>query len=308
MKPKEVVLIAGGSGMVGKALCAYLKEHGYDTIVLTRTSDSRNMETAHWDPASLAYPKEAFSKADFVVNLAGANVADKRWSNQRKKEILESRTQSGETIARALRETPNHVKAVVNASAIGWYGPDLPGHAPFVESDPPATGTFLGDTCVAWEDSIAPVTSLGIRLAIARIGIVLSTKSGALPEFMKPIKMGVAAVLGSGDQMISWIHIHDLCALIRFLLERPDLSGPFNAAAPTAISNRHMTLAIAKIMRGNFFLPIPVPTFVLKMMLGEMSVEVLKSTRVSSRKIALAGFQFRYPDIENALGQLLHKS
>ena len=190
---------------------------------------------------------------------------------------------------------------MVSASAIGWYGPDriLPNPTPFAESDP-ADESFLGSTCRQWEESIEPVTQSGKRLVKLRIGIVLSKDGGALKEFIKPLKFGVAAILGSGKQIISWIHIDDLVQLFITAMEIETWQGTYNAVAPNPVSNKELTLQLAK-SRKKFFIPIHVPTFILKIMLGEMSVEILKSATVSSQKVQKAGFQFSFPTIKDAL-------
>ncbi|MGB3154499.1 MAG: TIGR01777 family oxidoreductase, partial [Chitinophagaceae bacterium] len=232
---------------------------------------------------------------------AGAGVADKRWTKKRKQEIVDSRVKSCKLLADSLKTIPNKVKAVVSASAIGWYGPDptLPNPTPFVEGDP-VDDSFLGSTCRQWEESIEPVTQSGKRLVKLRIGIVLSKDGGALKEFIKPLKFGVAAILGSGKQIISWIHINDLVRLFIMAMENETWQGTYNAVAPNPVSNKELTLQLAK-SRKKFFIPIHVPTFVLKIMLGEMSVEILKSATVSSKKIQEAGFQYTFPVIKDAL-------
>ena len=198
------------------------------------------------------------------------------------------------------------MKAIISASAIGWYGPDVKENYQFVENDP-ADSHFLGETCRLWEESIEPATKLGIRVCKIRTGIVLSTKGGALVEFMKPIRLGVAGILGNGKQIVSWIHIEDLCRIFIHAIENENLNGNYNAVAPEPVSNKKLTITLAKIMKGIFFIPSYVPKFVLKIMMGERSIEVLKSTNVSCEKIRNTGFTFLYPSIEVALRQLLKK-
>lgn len=307
----STILIAGGSGMIGTALAETLTGKGHQVIILSRSSKPSNnsqVTYARWDPAAGTIDRSAIEKADFIVQLAGASVAGKRWSNARKKEILTSRTQAGATIVKALSDISNNVQAVISASAIGWYGDDKKLVEKSFTEGMPADDEFLGDTCRQWEESIRPVEKPGKRLVIFRIGIVLSTKGGALAEFMKPIKMGIAGILGSGKQVISWIHIDDLCRLFVYAIENPKLSGIFNATAPEPVTNRELTLELASRMRGRFFVSMYVPAFVIKMMLGGMSVEVLKSTTVSSEKIRSTGFQFLFPSIEAAFEDLLKKA
>jgi uncharacterized protein len=301
----QTVLITGGTGLVGKALGQALLSKGYRVIILTREI-SRQPSIAHltyanWNVEQQTIDKQALVSADYIIHLAGAGVADKRWTAKRKKEILDSRVNSSKLIVDSLQTVQHNVKAVVSASAIGWYGSDavVPNPTPFVETDQPHTD-FLGSTCKLWEASIEPVTAAGIRLVKLRTGIVLSKDGGALKEFLKPLKFGVAAVLGNGKQMISWIHIDDLISMYIAAIENEKMSGAYNAVAPVPVSNKQLTLTLAK-SRKTFFIPIHVPSFMLKIILGEMSVEVLKSATVSSSKIEDAGFLFRFSAIDKAL-------
>jgi uncharacterized protein (TIGR01777 family) len=312
MNPMATILITGGTGMIGTRLTAMLVEKGYEVIILTRNPKKSHplpgVSYARWDVAQQTIDAAAIAKADHIIHLAGAGVADKRWSESRKQEILHSRTESSALIVKALQENPNQVQSVISSSAIGWYGPDtaeslLDGFS----EDAPADSAFLGDTCRAWEASIEPVTALGKRLVKLRTGIVLSREGGALVEFMKPLKAGIASILGDGRQIVSWIHVDDLCRMFLFAIENASLSGAYNAVAPHPVSNKALTLSLAKQMRGSFYIPVYVPAFVLKIMLGEMSIEVLKSANVSAHKIQLAGFDFTYSTIEKALTQLVQQ-
>lgn len=305
----SVVLLTGGTGTIGQALTSALLEKGHEVIVVTRNpakfKAAGNLSYAAWDLEKQVIDPAAIRRADYILHLAGAGVADKRWSTKRKKEIRDSRVQGGQLICKALRELPNHVEAVVSASAIGWYGPDpvVPNPHPFKE-DQSAYDDFLGSTCKDWEDSLQDLTAMGKRLVILRTGIVLSPKGGALKEFMRPLKFGVAAILGSGSQVISWIHMADLVRLYLAGMENKAMHGVYNAVAPKPVNNKTLTLTLAKKMRGSLYIPVHVPAFVLKLMLGEMSIEVLKSATVSAEKCRQSGFQFTFPSIESALGSL----
>lgn len=304
----QTVLITGGTGMVGTSLTELLLSKGYQVIILTRkpqTSPIPNLTYAVWDIAKGTIDPLAFEKADTIVHLAGAGVADKRWSKKRKQEIVDSRVMSGALLVKYLTAHTHQVKTVVTASAIGWYGPDTEQSLQygFTETDP-VDGAFLGDTCKQWEDSVKPIETLGIRLVTLRIGIVLNKQGGALAEFIKPAKFGLATIFGTGNQMVSWIHYKDLCKMILFGIETNSIHGVYNAVSPDPTSNKDLIIAITKKLRG-FYLPIPVPAFVLNIMLGEMSIEILKSAKVSSNKIQEADFKFDYPTLNSALHELL---
>jgi len=299
------VIITGGTGLVGRALGQALLEKGYKVIVFTRgrehtidaTAAITGIVFAEWNVEQQWVNKEAIAGADYIVHLAGAGVADKRWTKKRKQAIVESRVNSSKLLVDSLEKIPNKVKAVISASAIGWYGPDpsIPNLKPFAEDDA-AADDFLGKTCEQWEDSIEPVTMLGKRLVKLRTGIVLSNDGGALPEFKKPLKFGIAAILGSGKQVVSWIHIDDLVRMYIAAIENSAMNGSYNAVAPNRASNKELTINLAK-KRNRFYIPVHVPAFLLRFLLGEMSIEVLKSTTVSCKKIKATGFSFAFPDI-----------
>ncbi len=309
----QTVLITGGTGMVGRELTKHLSGKGYRIIILTRKMPEspallQNTTYALWDVDNEMIDINALQSADYIVHLAGAGVVDKRWTPAYKKEIVDSRIKSSALLINSLQNNTNKVKGVVSASAIGWYGEDpSPGKNGFVEIDNHGAG-FLGETCKLWEDSIAPVEALSKRLVKLRLGIVLSNTGGALAEFKKPVKFGIAGILGSGKQIVSWIHIDDLCRIFIEAIENEKLHGSYNATAPHPVTNKKLTTELAQAMKGKFFIPLHVPEFVLKMMLGESSIEVLKSTTVSCEKLKSTGFTFLYPSIEAAIAQLANNS
>ena len=304
----QTILITGGTGMVGQSLTNLLLNKGYQVIVLTRQqkkSSRLNFSFAQWDLNKGRIDPTALAAADYIIHLAGEGVADKRWTAARKKAILDSRVESSALLVNALKEQPNKVKAIVAASAIGWYGPDneKSKQSGFVETDL-VDSSFLGDTCRQWEESMHPVKAMGIRLVTIRIGIVFNKMGGALAEFIKPAKLGAAAILGDGKQVVSWIHQQDLNRLMLFALENEQVAGVYNAVAPDPVNNAILTKAIARRFH-TWAIPFHVPSFILKIMLGEMSIEILKSANVSASKIIEAGFSFDYASMDEALDDLL---
>jgi len=305
----DTVIITGGTGLIGRALSNFLVSHGFQVIIFSRNprgyrNSSPVISYAAWNVDEQSINEEAFQKAKYLIHLAGAGVVDKPWTDKRKREIVESRTNSSTLLIKALKNIPNNIVSVVSASAIGWYKENLPG--PAIETDSPDPG-FLGEACQAWEKSIQPVVDLGKRLVILRTGIVLSNDGGAFPEFAKPIKYGIAGILGSGKQIISWIHIEDICRLYLEAMTNETWSGVYNAVAPNPVNNRTFTLELAKKMKGNFFIPMPVPNFILRLKLGERSEEVLKSSNISANKLKKQGFQFIYPTIDAAFRDLIQR-
>jgi len=303
------VLITGGTGLIGQAITKELIAKGYDVIILSRNPNkgkrlTEKLSYAAWDLVAQTIDEKAIQKADYIIQLAGANVAGGRWTEKRKKEIVESRTKSGELLVRAVKNIPNKIKAVISASAIGFYGADpaIPNPKPFVESDP-ADDSFLGRTSVQWESSMDPITESGKRLVKLRTGIVLSNDGGAYVEFKKPLKFGIASVLGTGQQVVSWIHINDIVGIYIYAIENEKVKGVYNAVAPQPVSNKKLIETMSR-EKGGVSIMAAVPEFVLKTMFGEMSIEVLKSATVNSKKIEEADYVFMFPSIESAVKNL----
>ena len=308
-----IVLITGGTGLIGTALSKELLNKGYEVIILSRTAKTQmevnsRLTYAHWDVENESIDREVIARADYIVHLAGENLA-KRWTSKRKKEIVDSRIKSSNLLVRALTENSNRVKAVIAASGVGWYGNGPPysdsadNDRSFVEADPPADD-FLGTTCQRWEATIEPMTNLGKRLVKFRCGVVLSNEGGALQEFRKPLRFGFATVLGNGKQVMSWIHIDDIVRLYIYAIENEKLQGVYNAVAPHPVTNKKFVLQLARSFRGKYFIPIYIPSFILKAVFGEKTVEVLKTCSVSSKKIKATGFTFLCPSITAATHKL----
>lgn len=305
------ITITGGTGLVGKRLTQMLTDAGYMVTILTRSlpkkaATTKNVIFKLWNVNKQTIDVSAITSADYIIHLAGAGVVDEKWTEAYKKEIRDSRTQSSKLIVDTLKEHAHSVKAIVSSSAIGWYGEDEREGFAFTESDPADDG-FLGETCKLWEQSIEAAEAAGTRVCKLRTGIVLSNDGGALAEFKKPIQLGVAGILGDGKQTVSWIHIEDLCRMFLFAMQNEHINGSYNAVAPAPVSNKELTLKLAKLLKGSFYVPLHVPVFALKMMMGSRSIEVLKSTTVSATKMKEAGFTFLYPSIDAALNELCGK-
>ena len=304
----ETVLITGGTGMIGKALTQALTERGFEVIIYTRNPNDKQktindkVSYAAWDLNKRTLDKTAIAKADYSIHLAGANFAEKRWTDKRKQEIVSSRVDGAKLLIESLKTIPNKVKVVISASGISWYGHDKEAAKWFTESDPPAHD-FMAQTCQQWEAAIEPASFLGKRLIKFRFGPVLSTDGGAYVEFKNPTRFGLAGIIGSGKQIVSWIHIDDVVRAILFSMENDQMEGVYNAVSPEPVSIKRLILEIAKHAK-KFFIPIHAPSFALKIVFGEMINEVLKSTTVSSAKLQQAGFIFQYPDLRSAILQL----
>lgn len=303
----QTILITGGTGLVGRALANALVERGNSVIVLTRKIPEIKAATgiryALWDTRKNFIDPAALVDTTAVIHLAGAGVVDKKWTPGYREEILKSRVDSAALIIRSLKTLPHKVHTLISSSAIGFYGVDKSPVQPFTEEDPSATD-FLGETCRLWEESVEPVKQMNIRLVKFRIGVVLAAEGGALKEFIRPLRFRLAAALGNGTQVVSWIHITDLCRLFIYALEKESLGGTFNAVAPLPVSNKQLVVTLAKKIWKKGFILCAVPAFFIRLMLGKRSIVVLKSATASCEKINREGFTFQYPDIDTALSDL----
>lgn len=298
------VLITGGTGMIGRRLTQILQEKGYEVSHLSRSrKNDQPVKTYVWDIQKQEIEPEALQKADYIIHLAGAGVADKRWTESRKKVILKSRTESTRLLHNTLSNLGDRrLKAFISASAIGIYGADT-GSAEIYETSPKGDD-FLSDVVKRWEAVVDDINKLNIRTVKLRIGVVLSMEGGALPRIVQPIKLGAGAPLGSGQQYTSWIHVEDLCRMFIYALEQQDIEGVYNAVAPRPVTNKQLTQSAAQTLHKPLFLP-NVPGFAIRLAFGEMASIVLGGNKVSSKEIEQKGFKFQYPNIDNALKDLL---
>ena len=297
------VLITGGSGLIGKYLTISLLAAGYNVSHLSRKNyHIEKVKVFHWEPEKNMIDPEALKGIEYIIHLAGANIGEKRWSGKRKKEILESRVDSTFLLHDSVVAGNVKLKAFISASASGVYGTKT---SPWIfnENDPPAED-FLGSVCKLWEESADLFKSSGIRTVKIRTGIVLEKNDSSLSKLMKPGKIGFLVQTGTGRQYIPWIHIRDLCNVYLKAIEDSNMAGAYNAVAPQYVTHFNFMHVLAKIMRVSL-LPIPVPGFILKVFLGEMSDVILYGSRVSSEKLINTGFRFRFKTIEAALDNVI---
>lgn len=300
----KVILIAGGTGLIGQRLSEQLEARGYQVRLLSRTPGKKaNREAFAWNPAKNEIDPKALEGVYGVINLAGAGIADKRWTDARKKLIIDSRVEGTHLLAKTLRALASPPAAYVAASAMGIYGDR--GDEWLDEESTTGTG-FLSESTLAWEKSVQAVEQTSVRTVRLRIGIVLSMQGGALEKMLLPSKFRLATYFGSGRQWYSWIHIDDLCRMFVFALENEALHGAYNAVAPYPAPNKQFTEAIGQAM-DKPGLPVPAPAFGLRLVLGEMADVILNSTRVRAEKIQKAGFDFEYPQLEPALRDILQR-
>ncbi len=298
------VLIGGGTGLIGMRLSQVLKQKGYEVIHLSRKRDlTATFPRYAWDVTTGEFDEEAFHGVDYVINLAGAGIADKRWTASRKQLIIESRVKSMQLFHEAFKITGKLPKAFIAASATGLYGNR--DEEWLTENSAPGTG-FLSESTQAWEKSITEMKSLNTRLVTIRIGIVLSLKGGAFPQLRMPQKFGIGAYFSNGRQYYPWIHIDDICAIFVKSIEDDRMKGIFNGVAPNPATNIEVTKAIAKA-KNRKVLMMPVPSFLLRIGLGEMADVILTSARVSSQKLLDQGFEFKFPNLTTALEALLSR-
>ena len=295
------ILIAGGSGLIGKRITDLLKSKSFNVYHLSRNPEPKSGTSFFWDPEKKLIDKKAIETADVIINLAGAGIAEKRWTARRKRLLINSRIFSTNLLYETLASSQNHVKLVINASAIGIYGNT---GDRIMNEESPLANDFLGKTCQRWEQAAKQFESLNIRTVLLRIGLVLSDEGGMLKEVMKPLKFGIAPVFGNGLQYQSWIHIDDLCKMISKVIKDEKLKGVYNAVAPQPISNYNFMKLLGQVSGKRYFL-IKIPAILMRLLLGEMAAVVVDGTRVSSKKIEYTGFSFTYPQANQALRNLL---
>ena len=295
------ILITGGTGLIGSRLTQRLIEKKHKVSILT-TSAVRAEESGafYWNLKDKYIDRRAFEDVDHIIHLAGAGVADERWTKERKKLIYDSRVANTRLLFE--RAKGHKIKGIIAASAIGYYGMDTADA--WVDEKTERGSDYLSDVVVDWEESIDSFEEIMAQVVKFRIGVVLDPSGGALPKISKPIRMGMGSPLGNGKQWLSWIHSEDLVKMVLFALDS-NLSGTYNAVAPNPVTNTDFTKAVAKKLGRSLWLP-NAPAFVLKMVFGELAQVVLGGNRVKSDKIEKKGYSFDYPQLDAALANLLN--
>lgn len=291
------VVISGSSGLIGGHLCSFLTGHGHTVLPLVRRESRSGDSEISWDPMSGRIDSNSLEGADAVVNLAGENIAAGRWTDARKAGILHSRIDGTHLLAGTLARLNKPPRVFLSASAIGYYG-----HRPdeWLTEDSPAGTGFLADVCRQWEAATTPALDAGIRTVLLRLGVVLSTRGGALARILTAFKAGVGGRVGDGRQYMSWIDIDDLVSIIEFVLTSETMSGPVNAVAPNPVTNADFAATLGSVLQRPAI--VPFPAIAVRVTLGEMGQALLlDSARVRPAKLEAAGFRFLYPDLKQAL-------
>lgn len=294
------ILVTGGTGFVGHALCPALAAAGHEVVILTRQANARLPQGAR----SAVTRLEELDAADFdgVVNLAGAPIGDARWTESRKQLLLESRVSTTARLVEWMKRASRRPQVLVSASAVGYYGEQ--GDRPIVEDTPPTPG-FTHDLCAAWEREAEQASALGVRVCVMRIGVVLDRDGGALAKMLPAFRMGAGGRLGSGQHWFPWIHREDVAAICRWLLENNAARGAYNVSAPNPVTNAEFTRALGRAIGRPTVLPMPQAA--LKLLFGEMSELLLVSDRMLPQRLLEAGFRFRFPDLDQALAAIFRR-
>lgn len=305
-KKKDMrILVAGSRGLVGDELVSFLQHQGHEVVRLSRSKTSNDKEAVIlWDPEAAFIEEEKLNDFDAVINLAGENIASKRWTDAQKEKIKNSRVASTELLAKAMTKVKSPPSVFVCASATGFYG-DRPDEV-LNESSVAIKGDFLSDTCVEWENACKEAEDFGIRVVNTRFGIILSPKGGAMSKLLLPFQLGLGGQIGSGDQVMSWIALDDVVYALNFVVQNQSVSGAVNFTAPNPVTNLEFTKVLGKVLqRPTIF---PVPSFAIKLLLGEMADGLLLSSqKVKPAKLESSGYEFAYPDLESAFRHLLGK-
>ena len=299
------IIITGGTGLIGSALAANLANDGHEVILLSRAPERAallpsGVRAERWDGRTATGWGPLADGAGAIVNLAGEGIASGRWTEERKRRIRESRVNAGQAVVEAVKAAVKKPGVVIQSSAVGYYGVHDDEE---ISESTPAGSDYLAGVAVAWENSTAPMETLGVRRAIIRTGVVLSKKGGALPQMLLPFKLFAGGPLGSGKQWLPWIHIADEVSAIRFLMENRRASGPFNLCAPNPLTNAEFGRVVGRVIGRPAMMP--TPAFALRLVFGEMATVLLDGQRQMPKRLIELGFAFRFPSAEAALRDIL---
>ena len=299
------IVITGGTGLIGRALSEELASGGHEVILLSRDPGLAKalpdgVRAERWDGRNAAGWGPLVSGAGAIVNLAGENLAGGRWTAERKTRIRESRIHAGQAVVEAVTEAVEKTGVVIQSSGLGYYGPQ---GDEIITEETPAGRDFLGQLAVEWEACTEPVETLGVRRAVIRTGPVLSAAGGALPRMISPFRFFLGGPLGTGRQWFPWIHIKDEARAIRFLIENENGAGPFNLNAPEPLTNADFARLLGRVLKRPAKMSTPV--FVLRLLFGEMATVLLEGQRAVPQRLLALGFDFRFPEAEPALQDLL---
>ncbi|MDO8999084.1 MAG: TIGR01777 family oxidoreductase [Bacteroidota bacterium] len=296
------ILITGGSGLVGNAISKLLLRNGHKPIWLSReTGEFNGIKKYKWDISKKFIDEKAFEDVESIIHLAGAGIADKRWTPEYKKIIIDSRVKSCELLFEYILKNNYNIKTLIGGSAVGYYGA-LQSDKLFTEEDFPGND-FLAETCQLWEKSYQPFINQGTRTVIIRTATVLSNKGGAYTKMVGPYKLGLGAALGSGKQNFPWIHINDIAGIYNFVLFNQNSNGVYNAVSSEIINNHDFLKQLAKSYNKPFFLP-NIPEFILKIVMGESSILLSQGVKISNKKIKDLGYTFEFETAKEALNDL----
>jgi uncharacterized protein (TIGR01777 family) len=303
------IFITGGTGLVGSRLVPYLRQRGDTVLVLSRRAkaiEGLNCELIHGDPTQPGDWQDRAAECDAIINLAGENIVGKRWNDEVRRTLQESRVKATENCVQGITRQPRRAdgspKILVNASAIGYYGPH--GDEELDENSPPGND-FLASVCVDWEKAALPAKDAGVRVVLSRIGVVLADDGGPLAKMLLPFKFGLGGPMGSGKQWFSWIHRDDVIGLITMALDNPNASGPMNATAPQPVTNKNFGKALGRALGRPAFMP--TPGFMLKLVMGDGAEIVLTGQKVLPKRAQEWGYSFRFPNLDGALADILGK-
>ena len=298
MKMSKNILITGGTGLLGKILTKELQSQGHQVSILSRNPDRvKDVKAFYWDVEKQEIDDKCLQGIDTIIHLAGSGIADEKWTDERKQDIINSRVNSIKLIYKLIDKNDTSVKSVVSASAVGFYGDR--GEELLTEESPKGTG-FLSDSCGLWEDAVDQGKDFGLRVVKLRIGLLLTPKGGVLEPFKLMVKTFTAMKFGNGRQWFPWVHAADLVGMFAWAVNHQEIEGVFNATAPSPVRNKEFTQTLSKVLKRPFW-PFQIPVFTLKIALGERKELLLMSTKTDSTKIQQTGYKFKYLDLTKAL-------